>query len=41
VQRGFPFHSIIGVSKGAIEGLVKNLAAEFAPQTRVNGIALQ
>ena len=39
VQRGFPFHSIIGVSKGAIEGLIKNLAAEFAPQIRVNGIA--
>ena len=39
VQRGFPFHSIIGVSKGAIEGLIKNLAAEFAPQMRVNGIA--
>jgi NAD(P)-dependent dehydrogenase (short-subunit alcohol dehydrogenase family) len=39
VQRGFPFHSMIGVSKGAIEGLIKNLAAEYAPKIRVNGIA--
>ena len=30
---------MFGVSKGAIEGLIKNLAAEFAPKIRVNGIA--
>lgn len=39
VQTGFPFHAMIGVSKGAVEGLVRNLASEFAPQIRVNGIA--
>ncbi|GAP68069.1 NAD(P)-dependent dehydrogenase, short-chain alcohol dehydrogenase family [Bacteroidales bacterium 6E] len=39
VQRGFNFHSLIGTSKGAVEGLVRSLAAEFAPAIRVNGIA--
>lgn len=36
---GMPFHSSVSVSKGAIEGLVKALAAEFAPIIRVNAIA--
>jgi len=39
VQMGFPFHAQISASKGAIEGLTRSLAAEFAPQIRVNAIA--
>jgi NAD(P)-dependent dehydrogenase (short-subunit alcohol dehydrogenase family) len=39
VNNGMPFHSSISVSKGAIEGLTKSLAAEFAPKIRVNCIA--
>lgn len=39
LKMGFNFHSIVGVSKGAIEGLTKSLAAEFAPKIRVNCIA--
>ena len=36
---GMPFHASIASSKAAIEGLVKSLAAEWAPNIRVNGIA--
>jgi len=39
VQTGFPFHAQVSASKGAIEGLTKALAAEFAPKIRVNCIA--
>jgi len=39
VQSGFNFHSQVSVSKGAIEGLTRSLAAEFAPKVRVNAIA--
>ncbi len=39
VQTGMPFHSQVAASKGAIEGLTKALAAEFAPSIRVNCIA--
>ncbi len=39
VQRGMPFHSSVAASKGAIEGLTKSLAAEYAPNVRVNAIA--
>ena len=39
VSQGMPFHSSVAVSKGAIEGLAKSLAAEYAPKFRVNVIA--
>lgn len=39
VQTGLLFHTQIAASKGAIEGLVRSLAAEFSPKIRVNGIA--
>jgi len=39
VQQGMTFHSSIAVSKGAIEGLTRTLAAEWAPNIRVNAIA--
>lgn len=39
VQTGMPFHSGIASAKGAIEGLVRSLAAEYAPKIRFNAIA--
>ena len=36
---GMPFHASVAASKSAVEGLVKSLAAEFAPTIRVNAIA--
>jgi NAD(P)-dependent dehydrogenase (short-subunit alcohol dehydrogenase family) len=40
VQTGMGYHASVAVSKGAIEGLTRALAAEFAPQQiRVNAIA--
>ncbi len=39
VQSGLNFHSQVAASKGAIEGLTRALAAEFAPKIRVNCIA--
>ncbi len=39
VQTGLNFHTQVSVSKGAIEGLTKSLAAELAPTIRVNCIA--
>ena len=39
VQKGFTNHAIIASAKGAIEGLTVSLAAEFAPNIRVNCIA--
>jgi len=38
-QRGFTNHTIIASTKAAIEGLTVSLAAEFAPNIRVNCIA--
>lgn len=39
VQTGFNFHTVVSSSKGAIEGLMRALAAELAPKIRVNCIA--
>ena len=39
VKLGMPFHSSVSASKGAIEGLTRSLAAEFAPKIRVNAVA--
>lgn len=39
VQQGMAMHASLSMSKGAVEGLVRSLAAELAPQIRVNGIA--
>lgn len=39
VQNGLPFHSSIAGAKGAIEGLTRSLAAEYAPKVRVNAVA--
>lgn len=39
VQKGMNFHSSIAMAKGAIEGLTRSLAIEWAPKIRVNAIA--
>ncbi len=39
VRLGLPYHASIASAKGAIEGLTKSLAAEWAPKIRVNAIA--
>jgi len=39
VQTGFNYHTIVSASKGAIEGLTRALAAELAPNIRINCIA--
>ena len=38
-KKGFTNHSIVSSAKGAVEGLTVALAAEFAPNVRVNCIA--
>jgi 3-oxoacyl-[acyl-carrier protein] reductase len=39
VGTGMPFHASIAGAKGAVEGLTRSLAAEWAPAIRVNAIA--
>ena len=39
VQTGMSFHASIAGAKGAVEGLTRSLAAEWAPKIRVNAIA--
>ncbi len=39
VGQGMSFHSSIAAAKGAVEGLTRSLAAEWAPKVRVNCIA--
>ena len=39
VSQGMTFHASIAAAKGAVEGLTKSLAAEFAGKIRVNCIA--
>jgi NAD(P)-dependent dehydrogenase (short-subunit alcohol dehydrogenase family) len=39
VGTGMPFHASIAAAKGAVEGLTRSLAAEWAPKVRVNAIA--
>jgi 3-oxoacyl-[acyl-carrier protein] reductase len=39
VCQGMPMHSSVAAAKGAVEGLVRTLAAEWAPKVRVNAIA--
>jgi NAD(P)-dependent dehydrogenase (short-subunit alcohol dehydrogenase family) len=39
VATGMPMHASIAAAKGAVEGLTRSLAAEFAPRVRVNAIA--
>jgi NAD(P)-dependent dehydrogenase (short-subunit alcohol dehydrogenase family) len=39
VAQGMPMHASIAAAKGAVEGLTRSLAAEWAPHIRVNAIA--
>lgn len=39
VDQGFAAHASIAMAKGAVVGLVRSLAAEYAPGIRVNAIA--
>lgn len=39
VAQGFASHAIVSAAKGAVEGLTRALAAEWAPHVRVNAIA--
>lgn len=39
VQTGMPFHTSIAGAKGALEGLTRSLASEYAPKVRVNCIS--
>ncbi len=39
VQTGMPYHTSVASAKGAVEGLTRALAAEWAPGIRVNAVA--
>lgn len=39
VGQGLPMHASVAAAKGAIEGLTRSLAAEWAPDIRVNCLA--
>jgi NAD(P)-dependent dehydrogenase (short-subunit alcohol dehydrogenase family) len=39
VTTGMPYHASVAMAKGAIEGLTRSLAAEWAPKIRVNCVA--
>ena len=39
VGQGMPMHASIAAAKGAVEGLARSLAAEWAPRVRVNMVA--
>jgi 3-oxoacyl-[acyl-carrier protein] reductase len=39
VAQGLPMHAAVAAVKGAVEGLTRSLAAELAPQIRVNCLA--
>ena len=39
VATGMPMHASVAAAKGAIEGLTRSLAAELAPDIRVNAVA--
>lgn len=39
VEQGFPNHSVIASAKGAVAGLARSMAAEWAPHVRVNVLA--
>jgi NAD(P)-dependent dehydrogenase (short-subunit alcohol dehydrogenase family) len=39
VTTGMPYHASVAAAKGAVEGLMRSLAAELAPVVRVNAIA--
>lgn len=39
VKTGMKYHTLVGATKGAIEGITRSLAAELAPKIRINAIA--
>lgn len=39
VGQGMPMHASVAAAKGAVEGLTRSLAAEWAPRVRVNCLA--
>lgn len=39
VKQGLSFHASIAAAKGAVEGFVRSMAAEYAPNIRFNAIA--